>query len=448
MQFSKKDLSTVATEFSVTVPVEKIQQEVDQWLARRAATVRMDGFRKGKVPLAVVRQHYGDQAEAAAIQTVIQDAATEILNGEKITPASRPTYHVDAYDRNKGVDFTLKVEKQPEFEVKPLEALKVERICCDVTDEDVEVELKKFYDDFKKPVAVEGKVAEKGDFALVDIKATCGHKEVPELSREGIRVACADEGGDAISKAIGHGAEGKKAGDAFEVDLEMPKKFGLKACAGKHVLFAVTVREVQVMTSATFGEEEAKEYGFESLEKFKESFAQTLRRHRQNSLKICHKRAVLDSLAEQYDFEVPDSVVDVDFQGVWRFVKPEVDAARKVDDEDVRGKTDEDLEKEYRDVSVRRVRLGFVIRKIAFDNKIELTQEQVQHALAHEISRYPGEEKKVLEFYKNNPQAIERLIAPMIEDKVIDLILEKADVQDKVVTKEALEDILKEILPD
>lgn len=448
MQFTKKDLSNVTTEFAVIVPIDEIQKETDRWLARKAATVRMPGFRKGKVPVSVLRRQYHDEAQAAAVQSVVQKHSSQILSDEKLVPVSRPLYNITSFDPATGVEFTLKVEKQPDFELVPLEELKIEKVRCDVTDEEVEAELKKFFEEFKEPVTVEGKVVEKGDFATVSVKATCNGKEVSELAREGIRLCCGDDDRDLISSNISQELLGKKAGETFQVKIGMPKDFGLKSCAGRHIVLDVTVQQVQPLTHVEFTDEEAKEHGFENLEKFKDSFAQTLKRHRQNSLKICHKRAVLDTLAEKYTFDVPDSVVDVDFRGVWRFVKPEIDAAREADDEDVRGKTDEDLEVEYRDVSVRRVRLGFVIRKIAADRKLELSQEQVQQALSQEIMRYPGEERAVLRFYQKNPQAVERLIAPMIEDQVIDIILENATVEEKVVTTEELEEILSGILPD
>lgn len=448
MQFTKKDLSSVTTEFAVIVPIEEIQKEADVWLAHKAATVRMPGFRRGKVPVSVIRKQYHDEAQAAAVQSVVQKNSSKILSDENITPVSRPTYDITSFDSTSGVGFTLKVEKQPEFTLIPLEELKIEKIRCDVTDEEVEAEFKKFCDEFKKPVTTEGKISEEGDFANVSIEATCSGKAVPELKRERVRMSCGDDDRDLLSQAIGKELIGKKAGDAFQVKVDLPKDFGLKSCAGRRVALDVVVLEIQPLTHVEFTDEEAKEHGFESLEKFKESFAQTLHRHRQNSLKICHKRAVLDALAEKYTFDVPDSVVDVDFRGVWRFVKPEIDAARAVDDEDVRGKSDKDLETEYRDVSVRRVRLGFVIRKIADEKQLELKQEQIQQALGQEMARYPGEEREVLQFYRKNPQAIERLVAPLIEDQVIDTILECANVEEKIVKKEELEEILSGILPN
>lgn len=448
MQFTKKDLSTVMTEFSVMVPIDEIQKEAEHWLAHKATTVRVPGFRKGKAPVPVIRQQYHDEAQAAAVQSVVQKSSSEILSGEKIVLVSRPIYDITSFDPESGVSFTLKVEKQPEFDLIPLEELKIEKVRCDITDEEIEAEFKKFCDEFQKPVTVEGKTVESGDFALVKIEADCGGKKVPELSREGVRLQCGGESSDPIFLRMSPELLGKKVGDQFQVRLEMPKKFGLKSCAGKHVVFHVTVQEVQVLKHVTFDDEEAKANGFESLEKFKESFGQTLQRHRQNSLKICHKRAVLDLLAEKYTFDVPESVVDSDFRSVWRFVKPEIDAAREADDEDVRGKDDEAFEAEYREVSTRRVRLGFVIRKIAVERKVELTQEQVQQVVSQEIARYPGEEMNVLRFYRKNPQAIERLIAPILEDLVIDTILSAATIEEKTITKEELDTLLEGILPD
>lgn len=447
MQVNKKDISSVITEFSVIVPAADVQQEVEKWLVKRATTLKMDGFRKGKVPLDVVRQHYLDQAEAASIEEIIQKFSSQTLKNEKLEPIARPRYRLDSYERGKNLSFTLTVEQTPYFDLKDLKTLKIEKIKCDITPEEIDSEFQKFCDDYKKPLPAQ-KMVENGDFVRISCQTMCCGKIAKELCVEDIRVRNGYTAHNEFLDLISAQLLGKSAGDSFEFKEHFSKNFPIKTYADKKALITLKVLEVLPLSKAVFSEAEAKEMGFETFEKFKESFEQTLRNRRNETLKLCHKRAVLDALAKEYSFDIPETIVDNDFQNVWRYVKPEIDEARRVDDEDVRGKTDEDIAREYREVSIRRVRLGFIINKIAENQKISVTEKHIQAVLSQEITKYPGKEKELLQFYKKNPQAMERLLAPVLEDLVVEKILELSTSIEKIISKEDLTGLLNEILPE
>lgn len=445
MEIKKEVVSPISTKFVVQIGAEEVANRIDQWLVGRAASVRVSGFRPGKAPLSIVRQRYLDEAESQVVHDLVQEAVRKKLDEENLKPAVRPQYSIDSYERGGALAFTFTVDVEPIFEIQDLKALKVEKVRCDITDTDVDEAYERFSQNFQKPIAVKEALGE-GDAAVISVKTIVGGKRVEAFSSEEM-VFPMQPVQDEFLEKIRQNILGKKAGESVEIRYTMSKHFRDKRLAHKKIIVQVNVTEVRRLAPASFTDEEAEALGYKDMAAVRERLKERLVSDREAAVRLCHKRAVLDALADAYQFEVPASLVESDFRRVWQYVAPELAAARASDDEEVRGKTDEEVAKEYRDVSDRRVRLGFVIDKIAKAHKITVTEEQITEAIRREVQQNQGHEAEVVRFYQKHPQAINQLLTPLLEDLVVNKVLEMATTTEKKMEKEAFLKRLEEVMP-
>lgn len=447
MECERKDISPVVTEFSCVVPKEEVAKEIEKGTSEWSLRAKLDGFRKGKAPRHLVLKHFGEKIEAEALERLVQKRSSEILKNEKEPLYSRPQYRIDSYSPGNDFAFTLIVERIPSFELKPLDVLKIEKIECEPSREEMDEAYKKFTEDYKKPISAD-KAVEDGDFVDISLHTSCMGRSVKELSSEQVRVRAGVGRNDIFWDTLTREVVGKSKDEIFNVKIQLPRNFPLRSCEGRQVIVKVQILDVLPLSNTTFTEDEAKTLGADSVDKFREQFDELFKSRRNEVLQLCRKRAVLDALADVYDFDVPLSVTDTEFGKIWRIVQPELQQAREQDDEDIRGKTDEEIQKEYQDLAIRRVRLGFVLNKIAQEHKVQLTEEHVRNAVAREMMKNPSQADAMARYFQAHPEAVERLVAPVLEELVVARILELADVTHKSVTPAELDELVKEILPD
>jgi trigger factor len=229
---------------------------------------------------------------------------------------------------------------------------------------------------------------------------------------------------------------GANVGDEKTVSVTFPEDYGNKELAGKAAEFAVTVKQVLERTPSPVDDELAKKMGLDNLDALRDVQRKQLSGDYAELARQRLKRQLLDSLAETHDFEVPGGLVEAEFASIWRQIEEDRKAER-LDPEDV-GKPEEQLKEEYRAIAVRRVKLGLLLSEVGRLNNVQVTNEEVSRALMAEARRFPGQERKVIEFYQGSPQAMLQLRAPIYEDKVIDFITETASVSERHVTSAEL----------
>jgi trigger factor len=229
---------------------------------------------------------------------------------------------------------------------------------------------------------------------------------------------------------------GAVPGEAREVKITFPQDYGGAEVAGKDAVFTVTVKEVKAPVPVTIDEEWAKELGFEDLAELKSTFEKRFNDEYAGVSRARLKRALLDQLAEGYRFDVPQGMVDLEFEAIWKQLQDEMQRTGSGPAE--MGKTEDELKAEYRDIAERRVRLGLILSDIGTKNDVKVENEELHQAVVREAMRFRGQERKVFEFFKNNPAALEQLRAPIFEDKVCDFIFSKAQVAEQPVSVEEL----------
>ena len=229
---------------------------------------------------------------------------------------------------------------------------------------------------------------------------------------------------------------GVKAGDELDVKVTFPDPYQAADLAGKDAVFATKVIEVQGETDAKIDDEFAQKFGLADLEALKAAVSDQYKSQLEMQSRMKLKRAILDELDKKHKFDLPPKMVEAEFSNIWTQVQSEKEAGQ-LDEEDAK-KTEKQLEKDYRKIAERRVRLGLVLAEMGQKQEIQISNEELQQAMIAEARQYPGQEQQVIEFYQKNPQAIAQLRAPIYEEKVVDLIIEKSKVTDKKVTKDVL----------
>lgn len=441
-------VSSCTFRYSVTIGEAELKEAFQQNQKEAASSVRVDGFRRGSVPEEVVRSKYLHQMQANALEQLVRRSAADVVkdvNRELAVPAK---YKITNYVPEQTFEFELTLEFQPEVEVASLKTMEIEKIESELSDKKMDDELAEFFEKFTKPVA-ENKVLEKKDTAVCTVTARCAGRKIKQLSQEGLRVVVGVDHDAFFLNEIGKALLGLKVGDSKVVKIDVPASQSLKGIEGRTITCTVEIFEVLTPKHAEFTDEDAKVFGTESVEKFKEGFKESLKGAYKQKLWLCNKKAVLDALAETYVFDIPPTMVEREFTGIWRMVQPDLEEARRIDDEDVRGKTDEEIQKDYRELAERRVRLGFILTQITKDLDVQLTQDQVSAAIAREVMKDPRHARQIMKLIEQHPEYVsQRILPPVLEETVIQKVLEVAAVKTKTMTDNEFEAYFETVLPD
>jgi trigger factor len=233
-----------------------------------------------------------------------------------------------------------------------------------------------------------------------------------------------------------------RPGDQRRIEVTFADDYPAENLRGKPAAFEVTAKALKRPVEQKVDEAFATKLGFESLEKLREAVSSQIQREFDQTSRLRIKRELLDILAARADFPAPQNLVEVEFAAIWQRVEADLKQGQ-IDDED-RGKDTDTLRAEYRAIADRRVRLGLLLSEIGRGAGVQVSQAELNNALRMEAAKYPGQEMQVIEFFRKTPQAIEQLRGPIFEDKVVDYILELAEVEERIVTPEVLNEPLPE----
>lgn len=427
-------------DFKATLVSKDYAQELDSWFIKKSQMVRLDGFRPGKAPLSVVQSRFADEANRSVLNTIVDKVLKAIDKEHKIKVAGQPKVTIEKADAKDGFECSVSVECMPTIELKDFSSIACEELVLEISKKEVddavdalfkrykghEKEQKKEKADWNDKVAVS--IREKGNNNL-------GQDQDVVLS----------EDIDQIWMPLHKGLHGKAAGEKAEVTITYPIDFHEKNIASKSFVYEVEVKSIFAAKAFKLDDAFAKEFDCEDLASLHNKMQETLKNDQKRLINMYHKRQILDVLNEQYDVALPESSVNAEFQQIWKKLEDEVTSAReRGEKEDVNL---EEVEKEYRAIAERRVKLGFLIAEIAKEHKISLTNEEIQREIVAEAMKYPNQFKEVVDFYIKNPRVLERLIAPAIEDKVVEFVFDKSKKKQTKITISDLPSKLKGIVP-
>lgn len=444
MEVIEKSAEGLDRRFLVKVSAAELDEKLVARLNEVKGKVNLKGFRKGKAPVSFLKKMYGKGMMSEIIQEIVNETAYKAFTDRELQPAGSPQPNLiskleDVIDGKADLEYDLHAEILPTFEPMDVAGLKLTRPVAEVPQEDIDEALKNIAEQ-QVTYTARGKTAKakEKDLVVIDFTGKLDGEEFPGGKGEGFELVL---GSGQFIAGFEDQLIGAKTGDEVEVKVTFPMEYHAKDLAGKEAVFDVKVKEVKAPEEVAIDDELAKKVGLESLDDLKARIKERIEGDYKRLSRSHLKRALLDKLDEAHNFDLPKGMVDAEFEQIWRQV---VSAERDEEDKD---KTDEELKEEYRKIAERRVRLGLVLAEIGKRAEVQVPSSDLQQAIQQQAMReaqyYQMQGQKVspqdvLRFYQQNPGAVQQIRAPLFEEKVVDYIIERAEVKEKTVSKDKL----------
>ena len=428
--------------YKVVLPAQDLAQRLDSQLVEMKDKVRINGFRPGKVPVAHLKRMYGKSVMAEVVQNAVNEVNRKIVDDNKLRLANEPKIDFPsdqaevekALEAKGDLNFAISLEVLPQFDIGKFDDVALERPVLKIEESEVDEAIQKMADRNRSYEARgEGEAAQSGDKVTIDFVG-----KIDDVAFEGGSATDTDLvlGSNTFIPGFEDQLVGIKAGEARKVNVTFPETYGAANLAGKAAVFDVTAKAVAKPGPVEINDDFAKGFGIESVEKLKDAVRTNLQGEYDRVSRAKLKRALLDVLDKRYTFELPEGLVEQEFNGIWQQVQAEQQRTGKTfADENT---TEEKAREEYMTIAKRRVRLGLLLAEVGDKAELKVTDDELSAALVERVRQFPGQEKAVWDYYRNNPEALASVRAPIYEEKVVDHIISQAKVTDKPVTKEEL----------
>ncbi|HEV2562327.1 MAG TPA: trigger factor [Rhizomicrobium sp.] len=439
MQITETRSEGLRREYRIVVDAKDLDERLTGRIEEMKPRMNLKGFRPGKAPVSHLKKTFGK----SMMNEIVNEAATagkdKAIADNALKPAFPPKVELaseleQVMDGKADLEFTVTVDLMPEFELADVSKLKIEKLVADVTDEEVEDAVQRLAEQARTYSPREaGEEAQKGDAVLMDFLGRVDGEEFPGGKSDNFNLVL---GSGQLIPGFEDQLIGAKAGDLRIVNVTFPTAYQEPKLAGKDASFDVTVKEVRKPDEVMIDDELAKRVGLGSLGELKERMREQMKNDFNRASRLHMKRRILDALDEAHSFSLPPTMVEGEFNAIWRAVEAELQREGKTAEDE--GKSEEELKKEYHDIAERRVRLGLVLARIGEQNGIQVAPDEIQRAVALRARQFPGQEQQVFDYYAQNAQAMAEIRAPIFEDKVVDFIAELAEVNERKVDRETL----------
>lgn len=423
-------------ELEVVVTAQDIDKEVDARLAEVGKTVKMPGFRPGKVPMNILKQKYGKSVLGEVLEKIVNDNTAKMIEDKGLRPALQPKIEVKEFDEGKDLKYTVALELLPEFKVLDLKGLTLDKPVSKADKKAVDEALERITKANRETEAVtEKRKTKKGDILVIDFhgRTASDNKPHPGMHAHDAQL---ELGSNQFIPGFEDQLVGKDVGEKVEVKVSFPAEYHAAELAGQDAIFDVEVKEIRQPKDVVVDDDFAKKLGLESEAKLREIIESQIQSEYDGLSRQKLKRSLLDMLDEGHDFELPAGMVDLEYQNIMHQLRIE----RQAEVKDGKLEMSPDEEEELKAIAERRVRLGLILSEIGRANNITINDQEMQRAVITEAQRYPGQEREVFEYYRKNQNALDALRAPVYEDKVVDFVFELATINEKPVS---LEDLTK-----
>ncbi len=436
MQVTETLSDNLKREYTVVIEAKDLGEKLEARLEQIGQNVRVPGFRPGKVPMPILKKRFSQSVLGEVVEQAVRDSSTQALTERGLRPAMQPKIEITSFEEGKNLEYKIAVELLPDIEVSDLSKIELERVKVEVPEAEVEEALGRLASAKRESRALESpRPAQKDDVLVIDFAGTVDGEAFPGMSAQDHHL---ELGSNRFVEGFEEQLIGAEAGEERKVTVRFPDQYVNDKLAGREAVFEVKVKEVRETVARPVDDALAKDLGEADLAALKGKVRGQLEADYGRVTRARLKRGLLDALAEAHDFTVPAGMVDSEFSAIWAQIEEERKHGH-LDPED-EGKSEDELTAEYREIAERRVRLGLLLSEVGRQNGIEVTQEELNRAVMAEAQSHPGQERQVLEFYQNTPEALANLRAPIFEDKVVDFIVGLANVKERAVSAAELQE--------
>ncbi len=426
-------------EFEVIITKNEIEKLVDQKLEGIAKEANLPGFRPGKVPVSVVKNRFGKQVLGEVVRESVDTATKDTMEKNKLTPSSQPKIEIVSFEEGKDLKAKLLVEIMPDFEIPELSSLNIIKPVVKISEKDIKAAVEKIAkENVGTRVITNDRAAKKGDTLVIDFVGRVNDEPFEGGEAKGHNLKL---GSNTFIPGFEDALIGSTKGKTTEVKVTFPKNYQVKNLAGKDAVFETKVNEIREDVETKIDDEFAKTLGMNDLDGLKKAVREQISKQYDQASREKAKRQILDKLADAVSFELPETLEKEEYINICKAMnpnsKPDTNRGGETNPDPDKGMTKEE-KLDASEIAKRRVRLGLLLSEIGRKNNIKVEEEDTRNAMMTEIQKYPGQEKQIMDYMKNNPEAQQQLSGPIFENKIIDFILELANVKEKTVTVEEL----------
>jgi trigger factor len=422
--------------FKVVIPASEIEHKVMDRLTEIAKTVNLHGFRPGKAPISLLKKKYGLSLMGEVLEQTVNDSSVKIMTDNALRPVAQPQIEISKFDEGQDLEFTMNLEVTPEIKPIDYKSIKLERLTAEPDEKEIEESINRLAESNRSLEKIKAdRKSKNGDVLVIDFVGSVDGAEFPGGKAEDYQL---DLGSSSFIPGFEEQLIGAKAGDDVKVELAFPKEYGAADLAGKDAVFDVKVREIREAKPAEINDELAKKLGVDTVDALKDAIRETYETEFKRLSRERLKRSLLDALHDSNNFPVPKNMLGQESDSIWEQFQKHRESGGAGEEEDLNGKSDDELKEEFHQIAERRVRLGLLLSEVGRLNNIQVSLEEINNAVAEQAQQYPGQEQVILEHYQNKPEEREALRGPIFEDKTIDFIIEMATVKVKKITAEEL----------
>jgi len=428
MNIKEIDTKKLYREYEILIPYEEVDKSINDKIILMIPTVSLPGFRKGKAPLNIVKKKYENNVLNEVIEKIIETNTKKLLEEKKLKVFRQPKVEVKKYEKNKPVEISIKIDLDPDIKLSPFNEIELINRSIKLDQKTIDENYKNFINSQKHYHTVnEERSVVLSDKIIANISTT--DETVPGFLKSQKNIPIITDSDYQVLPDIGLKLISKKAKVGDKINLKFDLKEVLKQKDKKEVVFLIEIISLEHAHEFKITKEFLEKNNLKDEKEFNNNLKNNLIKQYFDHLKQIQKKELMDLLDEKNKFEVPEGVLDEEFNTLWQ----RLDHAKKENklDEDDKNLSEEELKERYKKIALRRVKLAILMQNIANDEKITVSEKELTDGMIKYASQYPGQEKQIFEYFKKNPTSIESIRGPIFEQKIIDHILSKVKLKDE-----------------
>jgi len=431
---------TLYKEYALEIPFEEVNQIIDSKIKEIMPTVVLPGFRKGKAPANIVRKKYENNVLSEVLEKLLQTKTKDLLEQKKLKPFNQPKIDLKKYAKNEPIEVEIKIDLEPQINLKDFKTIKVNKYEIDLDKTSIEKNYREFLKSQKKYLEIKNnREINKTDKVIINLSTN--DEIAPDFLKSQKNLPIIIDSEYQVIPSIGSKLLEKKLKKDNKVKLSLDISKSLKLNEKKMVTFEIEIVKVEESVPFKIDKEFLDKNGLNNEEELKKNLEKNFKSQYTNGLRQIEKKELLDMLDKEHKFDLPQGILDQEFNDIWhRLEHAKKDGTLDEDDKRI---SDDELKKRYENISKRRVKLSILLQFIAKENNISVDEKELSNGMMQYTSQYPGQEKEIIEYFKNNPSAIETIRGPILEEKVIEHVISNANTIKSKVDKDEYEKLEK-----